>query len=64
VFDDAGQFRATPDKVARGELALEHGVLQMIAVTPHGLEDLAKPLVVANVVTNKIGLPHVATSLK
>jgi hypothetical protein len=57
VFDDAGKLRAAPDQVARSELAFEHGVLQMIAETPHGLEDLAKPLVVANVVTN-IGLPH------
>jgi hypothetical protein len=31
----------------------------MIAVTAHGLEDLAKALVVGDVVTDKIGLPHV-----
>jgi hypothetical protein len=58
VFDDAGEFRAAPNKVARSELALEYGVLQMIAVPPHGLEDLAKPLIIADVVTNEIGLPH------
>lgn len=61
VFDDAGKLRAAPDQVARSELALEHGVLQMIAVTPHSLKDLAKPLVVADVVTNQIGLAHSIT---
>jgi hypothetical protein len=38
----------------RRELAFEYGVLQMIAVATHGLEDLAKALVVRNVVTDKI----------
>jgi hypothetical protein len=33
----------------------------MIAVTPHSLKDLAKPLVVADVVTNQIGLAHSIT---
>jgi hypothetical protein len=30
----------------------------MIAVPAHGLEDFAQTLVVADVVTNQIGLPH------
>jgi hypothetical protein len=63
VIDDAGKFRAAPDKVACRELALEHGVLQMIAEPAHGLEDLAEPLVVADIVTDEIRLPHEADSL-
>jgi len=58
MIDDAGKFCATPNQVARSELALEYGVLQMIAVPAHGLEDFAQPLVVSDVVTNQIGLPH------
>jgi hypothetical protein len=52
VIDDAGKFRAAPNKVAGSELALEYGVLEMIAVPAHGLEDLAEALVVADVVTD------------
>jgi hypothetical protein len=58
VVDDAGKFGAAPNQVARGELALEYGVLQMIAVPAHGLEDFAEPLVVSDVVTNQIRLAH------
>jgi hypothetical protein len=63
VVDDASKFGATPNQVARGELALEYGVLQMIAVPAHGLEDFAQTLVVADVVTNQIGLPHLLVFL-
>ena len=58
VVDDAGEFGAAPNQVPRGELAFEYGVLQMITVPAHGLEDFAQPLVVADVVTYQIGLPH------
>jgi hypothetical protein len=58
VVDDAGKFRAAPNQVGRSELALEYGVLQMIAVTAHGLENLAKALVVADVVADEVGLAH------
>lgn len=58
MIDDAGEFGAAPNQVARGELALEYGVLQMITVAAHRLEDFAQPLVVADVVTNQKGLPH------
>ena len=58
VVDDAGKFGAAPNHVARGELAFEYGVLQMIAVPAHRLEDSAQPLVISDVVTNQIGLPH------
>lgn len=58
VIDDAGKFGAAPNQIARSELALEYGVLQMIAVPAHGLEDFAQTLVVGDVVTNQIGLSH------
>jgi hypothetical protein len=32
VVDDEGQFGAAADEVARGELAFEDGVLQVVAV--------------------------------
>jgi hypothetical protein len=41
VVDDAGKFGAAPNQVPRGELALEYGVLQMITVPAHRLEDFA-----------------------
>jgi hypothetical protein len=56
VVDDAGKFGAAPNQIARGELTLEYGVLQMIAIPAHGLEDLAQTLVISDVVTNQIGL--------
>ena len=61
VVDDAGKLGAAPNQVGRGELALEYGILQMIAVTPHGLENLAQALVVADVVADEVGLAHLMT---
>jgi hypothetical protein len=58
VVNDPRQRRPAADQIARGELALEYGVLQMVAIAAHGLEDFAKPLIVGNVVTDQIGLPH------
>jgi hypothetical protein len=58
VVDDPGKFDTAPNKIAGRELALEHGILQMIAVPAHGLEDLAKALVVADVVADEVGLAH------
>ena len=56
VVDDAGEFGAAADEVAGRELALEDGVLKMVAVAAHGFEDFAKALVVRDVVTDEIGL--------
>jgi hypothetical protein len=58
VVDDAGKFRAAPNQITLGELALEYGVLQMIAVTVHSRENLTKALVVADVVADEVGLAH------
>ena len=52
VVDDAGKFRTAPNQITLGELALKYRVLQMIAVSAHGLEDLAETAVVGDVVAN------------
>jgi hypothetical protein len=60
VVDDAGKFRTAPNQITLGELALKYRVLQMIAVSAHGLEDLAETAVVGDVVANEIGLAHLS----
>ena len=61
MIDDAGKFGAAADKVAGRELTFEDRVLEMIAITTHGFEDLAESAVVANVVADEIRLAHVRT---
>jgi hypothetical protein len=63
VMDDAGEVGAAADQVAGGEMALEDGVLQVVAEAAHGFEDLAEASVVADVVTDEIRLAHEAASL-
>ena len=58
MVDDRRQFRPAPRQVGRGKLALEDGVLQMVAVPAHGLEDFAQALVVADVVADQVGRAH------
>jgi len=58
VLNDARELRPAANKVRLRELALEHRVLQVIAVAPHGFEDLAKPLIIRNVITDQIRLAH------
>ncbi len=58
VVDDGGEFGAEADEVSRGELALEDGVLQVVAVAAHGLEDFAQAFVVGNVVADEEGFAH------
>jgi hypothetical protein len=58
VIDDVRQFGAEADKIRRGELALEDGVLQMVAEAAHEPEDFAQALVIADVVANEIGIAH------
>jgi hypothetical protein len=62
VVDVMGKLGAASNQIARAELALEYGVLQMIAVPAHGLEDSTETFVIRNVVANKIGLAHVMPS--
>ncbi len=59
MMNNARQLGPAANQIARRELTLKYGVLQMVAVTAHGLEDLAQPLVVGDVVTNQIRLPHI-----
>jgi hypothetical protein len=42
MVDDPGEFGAAPNEIAGCELALEHGILEVIAVVPHGFEDAAE----------------------
>jgi hypothetical protein len=58
MVDDAGKFGAAPNQIAGSELAFEHRILQVVAVAAHGLEDLAEAFVVADVVTDEVGLAH------
>jgi hypothetical protein len=62
LVDYERKFGTAPNKVAGRELALKDGVLEMIAVPAHRLEDLAEALIVADIVTNKIRLTHVMPS--
>jgi hypothetical protein len=46
VVNDSRQCRPASDQIARCELTFKDGVLQMVTVATHGLEDLAKAFVV------------------
>jgi hypothetical protein len=49
---------AAADEIGRGKLALEDGILEMVTEIAHGLVDGAQALVVADVVTDEIGIAH------
>jgi hypothetical protein len=58
MVNNSRQRRPASDQIARRKLAFEYGVLQMVAIATHGLEDLAKTLVIGDVVTDEIRLAH------
>jgi hypothetical protein len=58
VIDDVRERSSAADQIRLRKLALKHRVLQVIPAPPHRLEDLAKALIIGNVVANQIGLPH------
>jgi len=58
VVDDVGKLGAATDQIRLSQLAFKNRILKMIAVPAHGLEDLAQAFVVADVVTDQVGLPH------
>jgi len=58
MVDDASKFGATADEIAWCELAFEDGVLEVIAESAHGLENLAETAVIRDVVADEIGLAH------
>jgi hypothetical protein len=58
VVDDAGKFGAAANNIACRELALEDGVLKMVAEATHEFEDFAQAAVVGDVVADEVGLAH------
>lgn len=61
VVDDFGDFGAAAGEVAWGELALEDGVLEVVAEAAEGAEDFAEALVVGDVVGDEVGVAHGAS---
>jgi hypothetical protein len=58
VVNDGGKLGLAASEVGRSELAFEDGVLEVIAVVAHGLEDLPQALVIANVVADEVRGTH------
>lgn len=57
-MNDLAQLGAAARQIHRRELALEDGILEVIAKVTHRLKDLAQALFVADVVADEIGLAH------
>jgi len=57
-MNQLGERRSALGQVGRCELALEDRVLQVVAEIPHGLENLAKALVVGDVVADEDRVSH------
>jgi len=45
-MNDGAEFGAKTHEVGDGELALEDGVLEVVTVAAHGLEDFAEALII------------------
>jgi hypothetical protein len=58
VINDFSQFRPECDQFTSRQSAFEHRELQVIAPTAHGLEHVAQPFGVRDVVANDIGIAH------
>jgi hypothetical protein len=58
VMDDAAELDAEVDEIRGGELTLEDGVLEVVAVAAHDFEDLAEAFVVGDVVGDEVGGAH------
>ena len=58
MVDKRAEFGAHAGEVGGSELALEDGVLEMVAPSAHGFKDEAEALVVGDVVADEIGLAH------
>ena len=58
VVNDGGNQSTAACEVGRSELALEDRVLEVVAEPPHELEDLAKALIVADVVADEVRSAH------
>jgi hypothetical protein len=58
VVDDAREFDAESGEIHGGELALEDGVLEVIAEAAHDFEDLSEAFIVGDVVGDEVGGAH------
>ncbi len=58
VVDDATEFDTEFDEIRGGELALEDGVLEVVAEAAHDFEDLTEAFVVRDVVGDEVGGAH------
>jgi hypothetical protein len=58
VIEDVAQLVPHFGEVGRRQLALENRELQMVAVIAASLEDLPQALVIRDVVTNQVSIPH------
>jgi hypothetical protein len=56
--DDFFELLFQPEHVDRIELALEDGVLDVVAPIAHGFKYLAKPFVVTNIVGDQVNVAH------
>jgi hypothetical protein len=64
MINDLGKISTELHKVGCGQLALEYGKLKVIAPPAHRLEHTAKTLIVGDVVTNQVRIPHALTPLE
>lgn len=62
MIDNLAQHVAATRQVRRRELAFEDGVLQVISHIPHGFEGFAETFVIADVITDQIGVTHGSSS--
>jgi hypothetical protein len=58
MVNQLSQAELAPRQIRLRQLAFENGKLQMVPIPAHGLKDLPQPLLIRNVVTNQVGLPH------
>ncbi len=58
MMDDGAELSPKPHQIGGRELAFENRILQVVAVSAHGLEDLPQSLVVGDVVADEKGFTH------
>jgi len=58
MLDQLAEHMAAFGQIDGRELALEDGVLEVVAEIAHGLEDLAQSFIVANIVADEKRISH------
>jgi len=58
VMDEGIEFRDHLDTFLVGKFTLEHGILEVLPIAVHLLEDLSKPFVIRDIVCYKIYSSH------